>query len=200
MTADDDATLSRQDRILEAALAVLADRDPADATLQSIAEAAGVSIGLIQHHFGSKDALLAAVDTYALTAVAAAMAAPVSTSPAEAVVELGGRVNTLLNERVSVLDYLARSMVAGTPSGTAFFDTLVAVITAQWQQVAEDGGGDPDLDVTWAALNPLILTVGGILLRRQIDRHLPEPLTTRGQLQRWEAAVNRLLTRGQIPH
>ncbi|HET7074333.1 MAG TPA: TetR/AcrR family transcriptional regulator, partial [Mycobacterium sp.] len=78
------------------------------------------------------------------------------------------------------------------------FDALVAIGLGQWQQLADSGATDADIDVVWAALNPLILTLGAIILRRHLDRHLPEPFTTRTQLQRWEKAVEQLISRGQL--
>ena len=44
---------SRQDRILNAALNVFAQRGTSDATLQMVADTAGVSVGLVQHHLST---------------------------------------------------------------------------------------------------------------------------------------------------
>jgi hypothetical protein len=41
-----------------------------------------------------------------------------------------------------------------------------------------------------------VLALGTVILRTHIERHLPEPLTSAGQLQRWQAAVNTLLRQG----
>ena len=43
--------------IVAAARAQFAERGFSDATLRGIADAAGVSVGLVQHHFGTKDGL-----------------------------------------------------------------------------------------------------------------------------------------------
>jgi AcrR family transcriptional regulator len=51
----------RREQIIEAAELVLVDRDPADVTFEQIAEAAGVSRGLVYNYFGDKAGLLAAV-------------------------------------------------------------------------------------------------------------------------------------------
>jgi AcrR family transcriptional regulator len=198
MDGGDQSGGSRHDRIRDAALEVFAVRGASDATLQMIADAAGVSVGLIQHHFGSKDGLIAAVDRYALAVVTTTMSAPMPVSAAEAVIEVGRRVNFLIAERLSVVDYLVRMMVTGTATGAAVFDGLVAIGIGRWQQLADSGATETDIDVTWAALNPMMLALGPIILRRHLDRHLPEPFTTRTQLQRWEQAVNTLITRGQL--
>jgi AcrR family transcriptional regulator len=51
----------RREQIIAAAEVVLVDRDPADVTFEQIAEAAGVSRGLVYNYFGDKAGLLAAV-------------------------------------------------------------------------------------------------------------------------------------------
>ncbi len=70
-----------------------------------VAQTAGVSVGLVQHHFGSKDSLIEAVDTYALTVIGAGMSQPLPDDPTEAVLELGRRVIYLLSDHLSAVDY-----------------------------------------------------------------------------------------------
>lgn len=57
--------LTARARIRDAAIQLMAERGIAGATIRDIAEAAGVSSGLVRHHFGSKEALRAVCDTYA---------------------------------------------------------------------------------------------------------------------------------------
>jgi len=189
---------SRHDRIIGAAMEVFSQRGASEATLQMVADSARVSVGLVQHHFGSKDGLIAAVDGHALTVIGAAMAAPLPESPTEAVLELGRRVGGLLSEHRAVVDYLARLLVDGAPSGVAVFDATMAIVGAHWKQMADNGITREDLDLTWAALNPTILVFGTIILRRHIDRHLPKPLADPKQLERWQESVNTLLRYGQF--
>src|SRR5919198_2987703 len=58
--------LTARARIRDAALRLFADGGTDGATIRDIAKAAGVSPGLVRHHFGSKEALREACDTYAL--------------------------------------------------------------------------------------------------------------------------------------
>lgn len=54
-----DDTLDPKERILQAAIAILAEEaDPERITVRQIAARAEVGIGLLNYHFGSKDALL----------------------------------------------------------------------------------------------------------------------------------------------
>ena len=52
--------------IRDEALRLFAGRGPDAVTVRQIAAAAGVSPGLVIHHFGSKDGLREAVDQYVL--------------------------------------------------------------------------------------------------------------------------------------
>ena len=52
--------------IRDEALRLFAERGPDAASVRQIAAAAGVSPGLVSHHFGSKDGLRDAVDAHVL--------------------------------------------------------------------------------------------------------------------------------------
>lgn len=51
----------RRQQIIDAAAAVLAERDPSDVTFEQIAERAGVSRALVYNYFGDKSGVIAAV-------------------------------------------------------------------------------------------------------------------------------------------
>ena len=54
--------LTTRARIMDAAMTEFGDKGFRGATMKTIAAAAGVSVGLVQHHFGTKDGLRAACD------------------------------------------------------------------------------------------------------------------------------------------
>ncbi len=165
----------------------------ADSTLQVIAKAAGVSVGLIQHYFGSKDGLIEAVDAHALNTIGVAMAEPTPPPAAESIPEIGRRVTALFDDHLPVLDYIARQVVEGTPTGKALFDAMASLGIQRWDDLSHSGATTEDFDSVWAGLNPLILVLGTITFRRHVDRYLPEAFTSRSQLSRWERAVNTLI-------
>jgi AcrR family transcriptional regulator len=163
-----------------------------------VADAAGASIGLIQHHFGTKAGLINAVDEHVMTVISEAVAAPPPPPPEDPIAAMGRRVTSVIAEHTDVVDYLARAFIDGNPIGSTIFDSLVTLGTARWDHFSENQRTRPDLDPTWAALNPLILSLGAIILRPHIDRHLAEPFATPTQLRRWENAVNDLIRAGQF--
>ena len=58
--------LTARARIRDAALRLFGDRGTDGTTIRDIAATAGVSGGLVRHHFGSKEGLRDACDAYAL--------------------------------------------------------------------------------------------------------------------------------------
>jgi AcrR family transcriptional regulator len=189
---------SRQDRILNAALQVFAQRGTSDATLQMVADTAGVSVGLVQHHFGTKDGLIKAVDGVAMNLISSTMFAALKSPGPDSVEEIGRAVHCLLTEHLVVMDYLGRAVASETPSGIALFDAMARSGIERWERMVESGDAVDGLDPVWAGLNPLILTLGSIILRRHLDRHLPASFTSDPELARWEHSVNELIRHGQL--
>jgi AcrR family transcriptional regulator len=188
------------ERIRTAALTSFAMFGTSATSLRTVAAAAGVSVGLVQHHFGTKAGLVKAVDDHALAVVIAAIAEPIPEPPADSVAEMGNRVTRMIAEHPDIVDYVGRALIDGSPLGTTIFDTLAAFGIARWQQRVERGETRPDIDITWAALNSLVLALGGLILSSHLERHLREPLTAPNQLERWQASVNTLLREGLFRH
>ena len=188
------------ERIRTAAMRSFAMYGASATSLRTVAEAAGVSVGLVQHHFTNKAGLVKAVDDYVLGVVVAIIAQPIPGPPVDSLDEMGNRISQLVAERSDVVDYLGRALIDGSPLGTMVFDTLMANGVARWHLRSERGETRPDVDLTWAAINSLVLALGTLILRTHVERHLPDPLATPAQLERWEAAVNTLLRNGLFRH
>ncbi|MDA4106884.1 TetR family transcriptional regulator [Mycobacterium holsaticum DSM 44478] len=197
MTAGPSA-LTSVEKIRNAALRSFATTGTAMTSLRTVAAAAGVSLGLVQHHFTTKARLIQAVDDYVMTVVNATLSEPVTEPPGDSISDIGQRVTQLVVEHPDVVDYAGRALTDGSALGRKLFDALAALGAARWQQRTELGLTRPGLDPTWAMLNPLVLALGTFILRAHIERHLPEPFTTPTQLQRWQNAVDGLLRDGQI--
>jgi AcrR family transcriptional regulator len=187
---------SSVERIRNAALKSFAMYGTSATSLRTVATAAGVSVGLVQHHFANKAGLIKAVDDHVLGLVIAAIAPPIPDPHADSVAEMGSRVTRIIAEHPDIADYVGRALIDGSPVGTTVFDTLAAFGIARWNQRDERGETRPDVDLTWGALNSLVLSLGTLILRSHIDRQLPEPFTTATQLKRWQDSVNTLLREG----
>jgi TetR/AcrR family transcriptional regulator, regulator of cefoperazone and chloramphenicol sensitivity len=115
--------LTARARIRDAALRLFAERGTGGATVRDIARAAGVSAGLLRHHFGSKDALRDACDAYAVERIMQIKEQMV----------LDGRLADLgfmasIHPTVlSLYQYLARSLLDGSKAAEAVFDEMVDI-------------------------------------------------------------------------
>ena len=155
-----------------------------------------MSLGLVQHHFATKDGLIKAVDDHVLTVVITHITQEIPAGTRDSVAEIGDRVTRMIAEMPDIVDYIGRALIDGRPVGYTIFDALLNSGTARWNQRGERGETRPDLDLTWAAVNSLVLALGTFILRSHIERNLPEPLTSPAQLQRWQASVTMLLREG----
>jgi AcrR family transcriptional regulator len=107
--------LTARARIRDAAIELFADRGVDGATIRDIAQKAGVSSGLLRHHFGSKEGLRDACDEHVLHELTA----------------LGNRfiefqvVDRITPDTLRMQRYMTRSVLDGSPAGQALFDRLI---------------------------------------------------------------------------
>jgi AcrR family transcriptional regulator len=193
VTAEDRSSI---ERIRNAALKTFGTHGTSSTSLRTVAEAAGVSVGLVQHHFVNKAGLIQAVDDHVMSVVISTISQPIPPPPADSIAEMGNRVTHIVADHPEIADYVGRALIDGSPLGAAIFDTLTAFGIARWNQRAERDETRPEVDVTWGALNSLVLALGTMIMRGHIERQLPEPLTAPNQLERWQRSVNMLLRDG----
>jgi AcrR family transcriptional regulator len=131
--------LTARARIRDAALAQFAEYGVNGATMKGIAEAAGVSTGLVQHHFGSKEALRQACDD----AVIEAFRRRLTKAAKEGDLGDPDFMTTLYESSPPLLRYVARATVDGTPAAAYVFDQLAAgaedFLTSTWPDRFEPG-------------------------------------------------------------
>lgn len=192
--------LKKLERIRQAALKSFATKGAAGTSLRSVAADAGVSLGLVQHHFETKAGLIKAVDDYVMSVVIDMVSRPVTAGQQkDSIADMGSRITNLLLEQPDVVDYFGRALIDGSPLGSTIWDTLAAFGTSRWNTRKESGEARGDIDVTWAALNSLVLALGTLILRGHIERQIPGAFTTPEQLDRWQESVNTLLREGLFP-
>lgn len=192
--------LRKLERIRQAALKCFAMQGASATSLRAVAAEAGVSLGLVQHHFATKAGLIQAVDDYVLGVVIEAVTRPATVPPRDSIADMGSRVSALIADHPDIVDYFGRALLDGNPLGTKIFDTLAAFGTARWNQRRDNGETRPDIDLTWAAINSLVLALGTLILRSHIERQVPEAFSTPAQLERWQESVNTLLRDGLFRH
>jgi TetR/AcrR family transcriptional regulator, regulator of cefoperazone and chloramphenicol sensitivity len=196
----DSSDLTARARIRDAALKLFAERGIERATVRDIAQEAGVSSGLLRHHFGSKEGLRDACDEYA----------------ASEITTLQARFTTMqvldrLDPRIMLLqNYMIRSVMDGTPAGNALFDRLLAG-GEQWLEQADLKVSDPRAFVGVLGVMKISMVTMGDHLSRAIgeDARTPhgwarvlqatvelfsQPLLTPEQAEQARRALDRLTT------
>lgn len=183
-------------RIRNAALEGFAARGVRGTSIRDVAEAAGVSAGLVQHHFGTKAGLRAAVDEY-VTAVAAELFGEVDvTRMRDPFAEFGDLVTGLITEAPAVLLYVARSAVENDEEGQAIFRGFVSLARRQFDALAADDRLAAGLDLDWATLHVVIWTLATLLLQGPISAVLGGEFARSPQLERWNVATAELFRAG----
>ena len=113
--------LTARARIRDAAIDLFAEKGIGTATIRDIAQRAGVSSGLLRHHFGSKEGLRDACDEHALARLAALRQQVFSSGQVgeEAI------LSAMRPEAIRLQSYLIRSMMDGSTGGRAMFLRMV---------------------------------------------------------------------------
>jgi TetR/AcrR family transcriptional regulator, regulator of cefoperazone and chloramphenicol sensitivity len=119
--------LTARSRVRDAALALFAERGQAGTTIRDVAQRAGVSVGLVQHHFGTKAALRAACDDYVLGEIIRVKEALVL----EGKIDNPAFLADAHPEILGLYRYLARSLMDGSPAAAEMFEHMVSA-TETW--------------------------------------------------------------------
>jgi TetR/AcrR family transcriptional regulator, regulator of cefoperazone and chloramphenicol sensitivity len=201
--------LTARARIRDAAIELFAERGIAGATVRDIALRAGVSSGLLRHHFGSKEGLRDACDEFAMSQM----------NDLRQQMLAGGKLadqafmGTIHPVAMQLQAYLVRSIAEG--SNTRLF-LLMVQAGEQWMETAQIETDDPRA----VAAVLVAMQMGMFLLRAQLsvalgaDTRTPaghsrvlkaavdvfvQPLITGEQAEQARAALDHFITGTDTP-
>ncbi len=171
-SADD---LTARARIRQAAMHQFAEHGYARTTIRSIAAAAGVSPGLLRHHFGSKEELREAVDVHVVAEIRRVN---------DEVLE-GTRRGDLRPAALSRPDlkpyraYVVQALLDGSAAMAPIFDEVVD-LTVGWIELADKGrtNDPPAVDARTRAAVLAGMVFGVQLLAGHISRALGTDMAT----------------------
>jgi AcrR family transcriptional regulator len=123
--------LSSRARLRDAAVRLFAERGVAGTSVRDIAEAAGVTAGLITHHFGSKERLKAAVDELMVEVFTAPLAAH-SDRPSPTADAVAEALAHSMAAHPDLRAYLRRSFLENDPASAEVFDRFVGLCATCW--------------------------------------------------------------------
>jgi AcrR family transcriptional regulator len=179
-------------RIRDAALKLYGEHGASASSVRAIAKAAGVSPGLVQHHFKTKAELQASLEAYALEKIVelARIGLAQSDHPGEFVI--GRLIVDFIQTHPDEIRYARRVMLENGALGHKLFDQIVLSCRLLMEQFVKDGILRKGLDMEWASLNAMLMIVGPVLFEPVFNRHLDRPFRTDEGLARWDAACDDL--------
>lgn len=184
-----DADQSTRTRIREAALRLMAERGLAGTSIRDVAKEAGVSPGLVQHHFRTKEGLKQEVDAWVVERLGSEFASvTVSGSMTQVSDEFCQAVVRFGTSQPELPAFIARTLLEGGPMAEAMFDGMVGLTRANLELVEAAGGVRAGTDMTWAAIQLTMMWIGPLLVQPLIERHLDQPLISDAGIDRWRAA------------
>lgn len=168
---------------------LFADRGAAAVTVREIAAAAGVSPGLVIHHYGSKEGLKNAVDRRAVAFFEEMLAELAQVGEEGGSASLVELFATRLEDEPVMLEYVRRLLLDGGEAADALFAKLFDATAAGMASLVDSGVVRPAqherIRTAFLLSNDLSL----VLLRRQIARVTgTDPLTRQG-LTPWMAVI-----------
>lgn len=185
------------EKILAAATVMIAEHGSEGTTMRGVGEAAGVSTGLVQHYFKTKERLLEATNEHVLKQIAAILEVP-DTDDLDMLTAAGNKLVNIFVDQPHLIAFISRSLIERGKVGSVMFRWFYELSDAQGDWFAERGMLPEGIDRVWATLNPVILRVGAFILADHIDELLPAPFNSPEQIRRWEASISSLIRHGQL--
>ena len=174
--------LTAKARIRNAAMDLYAEYGEDHTSMRGIAAAAGVTVGLVVHHFGTKDRLRDAVDRLVVDYFAQAIAqAPITGTPAEIGAARDAAVAEMLAVNPAVVNYLRRAVLNPNTSGGPLLERLTDLARREVTQLRAAGVASTTRPESSQVIGVMVRQLGHLFLQPMIDamwRQLAEPGAT----------------------
>ncbi|SNY88295.1 transcriptional regulator, TetR family [Nocardia amikacinitolerans] len=162
--------LTAKARIRNAAMDLYAQYGAERVSLRAVAAEAGVTLGLVQHHFKTKAGLEAAVDQLIVDYFAHTVAAvPVEGDTAQVAAARDEAVRRMLAANPAVVNYIRRAVLE--PSGTRaeLLESLVELTRREVIGLREAGVASTDRRESTQVVSMLIRQLGELLLAPLVE-------------------------------
>jgi TetR/AcrR family transcriptional regulator, regulator of cefoperazone and chloramphenicol sensitivity len=183
--------LTARARIRDAALRQFAEHGYARATIREISRAAGVSPGLVQHHFGSKEALRQACDDYALDQMRryTEKAAAEMAAAEEGAAGSDSTAEEWLALQQSNQLYLARALIDDSPAAASIFDEMVEIGERSLMLADEQRQDPPVVDRRTRATLMVAMALGVPAFNQHVSRVIGVDILSTGGLRQIAVAL-----------
>lgn len=194
--------LDGRERLVRTAFVLFAEKGFDSVTVRDIAAASSVSVGLINHHFGSKDGLREAVDEYFMSrfedAIEGAAPPPEATAEGYAVL-IDQWIARHESEWPTIVAYFRRALLEESDWGFSLFQRFYGFVQATVMRMDADGAIGPDVDRLWLPFLMMYLELGTMVFDPYIKRVLGRSGYDRELWRRRHRAYMALIRRGAAP-
>lgn len=168
--ASADPDLTARERIRQAALELYAEHGEARVSMRRVAAEVGVTIGLIQHHFGTKEGLRRAVDAIVVEQVVTALATvDHEGTPAEVVAARDAAVRRMLARNQVIVRYLNRALVEPDGRGGPLLEAIVDLTARVVEGLRTEGLASTRSSDKVQVVRTLMGQVGELFLEPVVD-------------------------------
>ncbi|EGD54426.1 TetR/AcrR family transcriptional regulator [Gordonia neofelifaecis] len=164
-----DGDLTAKAKIRNAALDLYAEHGEERVSMRAVAAEAGVTVGLVQHHFKTKDGLRRAVEEliveYHRTAIASV---PSDGTPAEVAAARDDAVRAMLKDNPVVVGYMRRVLL--DPNGsTSLLSQLTELARDEVSKMRDAGLAGTRRSVAEQTVAMMVRNVGQLFLQPMVD-------------------------------
>lgn len=190
MHSASDPDLTAMARIRNAAL----DRFPREGfkgtTVRAVADDAGVSPGLVVHHFGTKEGLRAACDEYVIEQVRTVKEEAITSGKLDdpATIAAGFDIAP------QMMRYMAWALASGSPAAAGLFDELVEESIRLSKLAEEHGVMEPSSDLRARCAVQLAMQMGALVMQEHLGRALDVDLLSPDGVMRVSRATLELFS------
>lgn len=163
--------LTAKARIRNAALTLFAAGGERGTSMRAIASAAGVTVGLVVHHYGTKDQLREAVEVRIVELFAEAIAAaPIGETGRDIRIARDATVGAMLAAHPEIVDYLRRTLLDTHGDSGRLLERLAELAATQVRQLQGAGLAVPRHRLAAQVTEILMNQFGQLFLQPLVDR------------------------------
>lgn len=162
--------LSAKTRIRNVALDLCAAYGEDGTSMRAIAHGAGVTVGLVVHHFGTKDRLRQAVESHVVDMfVEAINQVPADLAPTEVATARDASVAHMLAENPAVVSYLRRALLDPTGYRGSVLEMLTSLTAERVAALREAGAASQTTRAENQVIGVMVGQLGHLFLQPMID-------------------------------
>lgn len=165
-----DEDLTAKARIRNTALDLYAQYGEERISLRAVASEAGVTLGLVQHHFKTRTGLREAVDQLVVDYfVEALRSVDAEKDPRKLVAARDAAVTSMLKANPPIVNYVRRAVLEPSDEQMHLLDALIGLTRDEVAMLRDEGMAPTDRTASTQVVSVLVRQMGALLLQPLID-------------------------------